>query len=213
MAARARRRVVLTAADVWPEDDQVEPPDVRVAALQRLLPATLRDIVEARPDLWPDDVTGRRRLGKDLDRVQAVCRSTARVWHLPDPAQPVHDPRLVEPERVERARRWVREMRPVLATDAAAVLASLDAALAPRAGRSEGARLLEAWVRGQGLSVRRAAGLLQVGARLLSYWLRGERRPRGPARRTLEAMTGVPSFQWDRPEQVGTKNVPTQESA
>lgn len=211
--ARARRRVVVTAADVWPEDDAVAPPDARVAALRRLLPANRRDIVEGRPDLWPDDRTGHKRLEKDLVRLGAVCLTTDRIWHLPERAQPVVDPRLVEPEKVDQARRFARRMQPVPWTLATAVLANLDNALAPRSGRSEGARLLEAWVRAQGLSVRRAAGLLQVSFQLLSYWTRGERRPRGPARQTIEAVTGVPAFQWDRPEQASTFDVDAQEAS
>lgn len=217
MAASSRARVVvrrtLTASDIWPEDEQVAPPAVRVAALRRLLPATRRDIVEARPDFWPDSDTGYRRLEKDLGRMSAVCQVPGRVWHAPPPARPDVDSRLVEPERIERARRNVRDFRPVLATDAAAVLASLDALLSgDGARRSEGARLLGEWVVTQGLSVRRAAGVLEVSHSLLSRWIRGRRRPRGAARQTIEQLTGVPAPMWDRPEQVVPINGTTSEA-
>lgn len=200
----------LTAADIWPEDARPPSPDARVASLRRLLPATRRDIVEARPDLWPDDRTGHKRLEKDLVRLGAVCHTSHRIWHPPVPVEPEHDPRIVEPERVTRARRMAREGRSVIATDAAAVLATLDGLLDPRGGRSEGARLLEEWRRAQGLSVRRAAGIVGVPHAHLSRWERGVFRPRGAARETLEVKTGVPAFAWERSERAVQSNCTAQ---
>lgn len=204
-ARRSRRR--LTAADVWPEDDAIAHVSERLEALRRLLPCDRREMREARPDYWPDDRTGNRRLGKDITRVGAVWREGA--WHLPERVEPESDPRIADPDAVRRARRLAREGRHVFATDALAVLASLDAALSPveRGARTEGARQLAEWLEREGLSLRQAAARLGVKHVAVSHWRAARRRPVGSTRRTLQASAGIDPGAWDRPERALTGGV------
>lgn len=76
----------LTAEEIWPEDYQVLPRRERLPILRRLLPESRKGICELRPDLWPDDRTGHRRLERDLDRMEA--RFGHGLWWPPEPAGP-----------------------------------------------------------------------------------------------------------------------------
>lgn len=200
--ARLRQRPSLAPDEASLADDVDAAADggaravtARLAELRRLLPCTWRDACEARPDIWADDDTGHRRFEKDLARLDA--KFVGGVWVLPSTA-PRLDPRLLDPERIARARRDVERGRPPLVTDAAALVAQVDALLEPDRV-STGAQLLADWVAAQGFSLRRAAAVLGVPRMTLHHWTRGTRTPRPAQRDLLAAACGIPIHAWVSP--------------